>query len=60
MPRLREFYRKHPDILVHIRSRIGQFDLELAGLDAVIRLGELPTRCDGEPFVPRLGALGSP
>lgn len=40
MPRLKDFYRQHPDILVHIHSRIGHFDLELAGMDAVIGVGD--------------------
>jgi LysR family glycine cleavage system transcriptional activator len=40
MPRLKDFYRQHPDILVHVHSRIGHFDLELAGMDAVIGVGD--------------------
>lgn len=36
MPRLQTFYAKHPGVLVHIRSRIGEFDLNLAGVDAAI------------------------
>jgi LysR family glycine cleavage system transcriptional activator len=40
MPRLTDFYRQHPDIFVHIHSRIGHFDLELAGMDAVISVGD--------------------
>lgn len=40
MPRLKDFYRRHPDILVHVHSRIGHFDLELAGMDAVIGVGD--------------------
>lgn len=40
MPRLASFYTKHPDILIHIHSRIGQFDLELAGVDAAIGVGD--------------------
>jgi LysR family glycine cleavage system transcriptional activator len=40
MPRLKDFYRRHPDILVHIHSRIGHFDIELAGMDAVIGVGD--------------------
>src|SRR5512141_2816207 len=30
MPRLTEFYASHPDVLVHIHSRTGQFNQELA------------------------------
>ena len=40
MPRMSDFYAKHPGILVHIHSRIGRFDLELAGVDAVIGVGD--------------------
>lgn len=40
MPRLTTFYSSHPDVLVHVHSRIGQFDLELAGMDAAIGVGD--------------------
>jgi LysR family transcriptional regulator, glycine cleavage system transcriptional activator len=40
IPRLKDFYRRHPDIQVHTHSRIGHFDLELAGMDAVIGVGD--------------------
>jgi DNA-binding transcriptional LysR family regulator len=40
MPRLKDFYQRHPDVLIHIHSRIGQFDLELAGMDAAISVGD--------------------
>lgn len=43
MPRLNGFYAQHPGTLVHVHSRIGRFDLELAQIDAVIGVGE------GEP-----------
>lgn len=39
MPRLDDFYANNPDIQVHIHSRIGQFDLESAGIDAAIGVG---------------------
>lgn len=41
MPRLTTFYTAHPGILVHVhvQSRIGDFDLELAGMDAAITVG---------------------
>lgn len=42
MPRLNAFYASHPDILVHVHSKIGQFDLELAGMDAAIGVGDGP------------------
>jgi DNA-binding transcriptional LysR family regulator len=40
MPRLNGFYARHPGTLVHVHSRIGRFDLELAGMDAVIAVGD--------------------
>lgn len=40
MPRLNGFYASHPGILVHVHSRVKQFDLELAGIDAVIGVGD--------------------
>ena len=42
MPRLGSFYAQHPDILVHVHSKIGQFDLELAGMDAAIGVSDGP------------------
>ncbi len=42
MPRLHDFYVAHPQVLVHLHSRIGDFDLEAAGMDAVIRADEGP------------------
>ena len=40
LPRLSDFYKKHPGILINLHSRIGQFDLERAGMDAVIGVGD--------------------
>jgi LysR family transcriptional regulator, glycine cleavage system transcriptional activator len=40
MPRLTSFYAGHPEVLVHVHSRIGQFDLELAGMNAAIGVGD--------------------
>lgn len=40
LPRLNDFYRRHPGILVHVHSRIGQFDLDQAGMDAAIGVGD--------------------
>jgi len=40
LPRLSAFYAQHPGILIHVHSRIGQFDLDLAGMDAVIHVGD--------------------
>lgn len=44
MPRLHSFYAAHPSVVVNMHSRIGHFDLETAGMDAVIGVGasELP------------------
>jgi DNA-binding transcriptional LysR family regulator len=42
MPRLSGFYARHPDVLIHVHSRIGEFDLELAGMDAAIGMGDSP------------------
>jgi LysR family transcriptional regulator, glycine cleavage system transcriptional activator len=36
MPRLAEFQAVHPEILINVSSRIGEFDLDLAGVDAAI------------------------
>lgn len=36
LPRIHRFYEQHPGIQVHIHSRIGEFDLELAGIDVAI------------------------
>jgi LysR family transcriptional regulator, glycine cleavage system transcriptional activator len=40
LPRLNDFYQKNPGILVHVHSRIGQFDLDQAGMDAAISSGD--------------------
>ncbi|MDQ2139035.1 LysR substrate-binding domain-containing protein [Alcaligenaceae bacterium B3P038] len=40
MPRLNGFYARHPGILVHLHARVTQFDLDLAGIDAVIAVGD--------------------
>ena len=40
MPRLPMFYARHPEVLVHVHSRIGQFDMELAGMNAAIGVGD--------------------
>jgi LysR family glycine cleavage system transcriptional activator len=36
MPRMHEFYRLHPDVLVHINSRIEPVDFATSGIDAAI------------------------
>ncbi len=40
LPRLHHFYKLNPGLLVHVHSRIGQFDLDQAGIDAVISAGD--------------------
>jgi len=40
MPRLNAFYVEHPGTLVHVHSRICRFDLDLAGIDVVIGVGD--------------------
>jgi len=42
MPRLANFYKRHPDILIHVHSRVEPFDLEHAGMDAAIGGGDGP------------------
>lgn len=40
MPRMNSFYGAHPGILVHMHSRLKEFDLQLAGMDAAIGVGD--------------------
>lgn len=40
LPRLNDFYTEHPQVLVHVHSRVKPFDLELAGMDAAITVGD--------------------
>lgn len=42
MPRLAGFYAQHPDILVHLHARAGEFSLDNSGLDAAINVGVEP------------------
>ena len=39
MPRLHSFYAANPTVLVNMHSRIGHLELEIAGMDAVIGVG---------------------
>ncbi|MBN8293863.1 LysR family transcriptional regulator [Rhodobacter sp. NTK016B] len=39
MPRIPRFVRRHPEITLHVTTRIGQFDLAGAGIDAAIHSG---------------------
>lgn len=58
MPRLHRFYARHPGILVHLHSRVTRFDLDLAGIDAVIAVGDgdwpglVPHRLMNEQVIP--------
>lgn len=40
MPRLSDFYKRHPGVLINLHSRIGQFDFERNGIDAAIGVGD--------------------
>lgn len=42
MPRLHTFYAGHPNVVVHLHAKIGAFDLEAAGMDAVIGVSQAP------------------
>lgn len=58
LPRLNRFYAKHPEKIIHVHSRIGKFDLDLAGIDAVIGVGDgvwpglIAHRLRGEKVLP--------
>jgi len=58
MPRLHRFYARHPGILVHLHLRVTRFDLDLAGIDAVIAVGDgdwpglVPHRLMNEHVIP--------
>ncbi|WWF47413.1 LysR substrate-binding domain-containing protein [Pseudomonas trivialis] len=39
LPRLHDFYKSHPGMLVHIHSRIDAIDFETSGIDAAIVVG---------------------
>lgn len=40
LPRLSDFYARHPEILVHIHSRVGTVDFSSTSLDAAICVGD--------------------
>jgi len=44
MPKLHLFYATNPNVIIHMHSKIGSFDLEACGIDAVIGVSnkELP------------------
>lgn len=39
IPRIPGFVEQHPDIILNFSTRIGQFDIEAEGMDAVIHVG---------------------
>lgn len=39
LPRLHDFYKTHPGVLVHINSRIDAVDFDTSGIDAAIVVG---------------------
>ncbi|WP_394165140.1 LysR substrate-binding domain-containing protein [Neptunomonas phycophila] len=42
VPKLASFYQQHPNMVVHIHSRIGEYVLQGTGLDAAINVGVEP------------------
>lgn len=42
MPRLAGFHAQHPDIVVHLHARSGEYSLEDSGLDAAVNVGVAP------------------
>lgn len=40
LPRLNAFYAQHPGVLIHLHSRIGDFDLAQGGIDMAISAGD--------------------
>lgn len=42
LPRLPEFYERHPDLSLHISTRIGKFDLVKSGIDAFLTDSDSP------------------
>jgi len=40
LPRLSQFYALHPGMLIHMHSRIGGLDLDKAGMDVAINVGD--------------------
>lgn len=40
MPKLHLFYTENSNVIIHMHSKIGSFDLEASGIDAVIGVGK--------------------
>ena len=54
MPKLKDFYRRYPDIYLMLGVSDRQIDLVQEGVDCVIRTGEL---IDSTPVARPLGRL---
>lgn len=53
LPRLPDFYRRHPSIQIHIHARVGAVDLEQSNMDAAICVGNGPWhQADAYPLFP--------
>ncbi|MDV6317435.1 LysR substrate-binding domain-containing protein [Chromohalobacter sp. HP20-39] len=42
MPKLGMFYRHHPGVMLHLHTRIGEYDITELGMDAAINVGVDP------------------
>lgn len=42
MPALAAFYRQHPGVMLHLHTRIGEYDITESGMDAAINVGVEP------------------
>lgn len=42
MPGLEAFYRLHPGVMLHLHTRIGEYDITESGMDAAINVGVEP------------------
>jgi DNA-binding transcriptional LysR family regulator len=42
IPKLAGFYQQHPNMAIHIHSRVGEYELKDTGLDATINVGVEP------------------
>lgn len=62
LPRLHDFYTRHPGILVHIHSRIEAIDFETSQIDAAIGVGsnDLPGLISQRLHTEQLVVIASP
>lgn len=42
MPGLEDFYHQHPGVMIHLHTRIGEYDITESGMDAAINVGVDP------------------